>query len=171
MRNLFFSHSAQTDFWQPHVVHKTFTTMKVSLQRSYRSKNGHVTFVYKVTGSAADLSAYVDAQGEYYREDETTGDALWFTTRCIGQSGTLIITSNGNIVPDMSAFDQAASIASQFGGNFGQELAKQAAQSILGVGTPSTDSESSNAPSTPKAEKPKAKKKAKKTDELENLED
>ena len=33
----------------------------------------------------------------------------------------------------MSAFDQAASIASQYGGNFGQELAKQAAQSILGV--------------------------------------
>ena len=141
--------------------------MKVILQRSYRSKNGHVTFVYTVTGSASDMSAYVDAQGEYYREDETTGQALWFTTRCIGQSGTLIITSNGNIVPDMSAFDQAASIASQFGGNFGQELAKQAAQSILGK--PSTDSEPSEASPEPKPEKAKAKKKAKKADDLEEL--
>jgi len=38
-------------------------------------------------------------------------------------------------VPDMSAFDQAASIAAQYGGNFGQELARQAAQNILGAPT------------------------------------
>jgi len=127
--------------------------MNVSLQRSYRSKNGNATFVYKVTGKASDLEAYKSAQGEYYREDETTGDALWFTTRCIGQSGTLIITSNGNIVPDMSAFDQASSIASQYGGNFGQELAKQAAQSILGV-TPNAApaAPASPADSTPTSE-------------------
>ena len=142
--------------------------MKVFLQRSYRSKNGHATFVYKVTGSAADLASYEEAQGEYYREDDTTGEPLWFTTRCIGQSGSLIITSKGNIVPDMSAFDQAASIATQYGGNFGQELAKQAAQSILG--TPSVDSEPSDAPSTPQPEKAKAKKKATKADDLGDVE-
>ena len=33
----------------------------------------------------------------------------------------------------MSAFDQAASSAAQYGGNFGQALAQQAAQSILGT--------------------------------------
>jgi len=107
--------------------------MKIKLQRSYRSKNGHPTFVYSVTGSAEELSAYKDAQGDYYREDETSGEALWFTTRCVGTNGKLIITTNGNIVPDMSAFDQAASIAAQYGGNFGQELAKMSAASILGV--------------------------------------
>lgn len=105
--------------------------MKVKLLRSYRSKNGNATFVYTVSGSEKDLAAYKAAQGEYYREDDN-GTPLWFTTRCIGQSGKLIITTNGNIVPDMSAFDQAASIAAQYGGNFGQELAKQAAMSILG---------------------------------------
>ena len=78
-----------------------------------------------------DLKQYEDAQGEYYREDDE-GTPLWFTTRCVGEVGSLIITTKGNIVPDMSQFDQAASIASQYGGNFGQELAKQAAQSILG---------------------------------------
>jgi len=110
--------------------------MKIKLIRSYRSKNGNATFVYGVTGSANDLAAYKEAQGEYYREDETTGQPLWFTTRCVGDNGKLIITTNGKIVPDMSAFDQAASIAAQYGGNFGQELARQAASSILGTPAP-----------------------------------
>lgn len=101
--------------------------------RTYRSKNGNATFVYAVSGNAQDLEAFKVAQGEYYREDEKTGSPLWFTTRCVGDNGKLIITTNGKVVPDMSAFDQAASIAAQYGGNFGQELAKQAAMSILGT--------------------------------------
>jgi len=105
--------------------------MNIKLIRSYRSKNGNSTFVYSVNANATDLAAFKTAQGEYYREDEN-GSPLWFTTRCVGQSGKLIVTTNGNVVPDMSAFDQAASIAAQYGGNFGQELAKQAAQSIFG---------------------------------------
>ena len=109
--------------------------MKVSLLRSYRSKNGNATFVYKVNGTSAELDAFKNAQGDYYRED-TDGSPLWFTTRCIGKQGSLIITTNGNVVPDMSAFDQAASIAQQYGGDFGQELARSAAQAILGA-TPS----------------------------------
>lgn len=105
--------------------------MKVKLMRSYRSKNGNTTFVYAVSGSAADLEAFKAAQGEFYREDDK-GVALWFTTRCIGQTGKLIITTNGNIVPDMSQFDQAASLAKQYGGDLGQELAKAAAAQLLG---------------------------------------
>lgn len=104
--------------------------MKVTLVRSYRSKNGHVTFVYKVTGSATQMAEYKKSQADFYREDES-GNALWFTTRCIGQSGKLIITTNGNVVPDMSAFDQASSLASQYGGNFGAELARAAAESLV----------------------------------------
>ena len=106
--------------------------MKISLQRSYRSKNGNSTFVYKVNANTADLAKFKEAQGDYYRED-TDGSPLWFTTRCVGNTGSLIITTNGNIVPDMSAFDQAASIAKQYGGDFGQALAQQAAQAILGA--------------------------------------
>ena len=130
--------------------------MNVSLQRSYRSKNGNPTFVYKVSGAPADLEAYKDAQGEYYREDTESGHALWFTTRCIGQSGKLIITTNGNIVPDMSAFDQAASIAAQYGGNFGQELAKIAAGSILGVTPVSAESTPAASVAAPVAATPVA---------------
>lgn len=111
--------------------------MKIKLIRSYRSKNGNPTFVYGVTGNASDLDAFKTAQGDYYRED-SDGTPLWFTTRCVGQVGQLIITTNGNIVPDMSAYDQAASLASQYGGNFGAELAKSAAQAILGMQSTST---------------------------------
>jgi len=136
--------------------------MNVSLQRSYRSKNGNPTFVYKVSGKSEDLAAYKSAQGEFYREDETTGDALWFTTRCIGQSGKLIITTNGNIVPDMSAFDQASSIAAQYGGNFGQELARQAAQGILNpghvAGPPAAQADFNLQPEPQPATEPKPKK-------------
>ena len=108
--------------------------MKISLLRSYRSRNGNPTFVYAVSGNTSDLTAFKNAQGEYYREDDN-GSPLWFTTRCVGTKGKLIITTNGNVVPDMSAFDQAASIAAQYGGNFGQELARMSAQQIVG-GTP-----------------------------------
>jgi hypothetical protein len=119
--------------------------MRVTLVRSYRSKNGNVTFVYKVTGSKEQLAAFKESQGDFYREDEH-GSPLWFTTRCIGKSGTLIITSNGNVVPDMSQFDQAASLAKQYGGDFGNELARAAAQSLVG-GMNSTP-----APQVPKPE-------------------
>lgn len=115
--------------------------MNIKLLRSYRSKAGNVTFVYTVSGNQADLENFKRIQGSYYREDDQTGKPLWFTTRCVGDTGKLIITTNDKIVPDMSVFDQAASIAQQYGGNFGQELAKQAAGKILG-----TDNSMSSAP-------------------------
>lgn len=106
--------------------------MNVKLQRSYRSANGNVTFVYAVTGSKEDLAAYEEIQGSFFRKNEETGQPLWFTTRCIGQTGKLVITTNNKIVPDMSEFDQAASLAAQYGGNFGTELARAAAQKLSG---------------------------------------
>jgi hypothetical protein len=107
--------------------------MRTKLLRSYRSSKGNTVFVYTVTGSPAQLDAFKAAQGDNYREEETTKQALWFTTRCVGQAGELIITSKGKVVPDMSKFEQAASLAAQFGGNLGQELAKHAAATLLGA--------------------------------------
>lgn len=107
--------------------------MNVSLLRTYRApKTGNPVFVYKVSGNAADLEAYAQAQGEFHRLDDD-GHPLWFTTRCIGDHGQLIITSKGNVVADMSRFDQAASLAAQYGGNFGEALANMTAKQILGV--------------------------------------
>ena len=107
-------------------------SLSVKLQRSYKSKNGNRTFVYTVSGKPSDIEAYREAQGEFYREDDKTNNPLWFTTKCIGKTGTLIITDNGNIVPDMSEYDEAASLAEQYGGNLGEMLAREAAQRLLG---------------------------------------
>lgn len=106
--------------------------MNVKLARSYRSKNGNTTFVYNVDGTTKEVEEFKTAQGDFYREDDKTGKPLWFTTRCIGNSGKLVITSKGKVVPDMSAFEQAASLAKQFGGNFGNELAKASVAKLLG---------------------------------------
>jgi len=105
--------------------------MKVKLSRSYKSRAGNTVFVYSVSGTPAQIEAYKAAQGDNYRESDD-GSPLWFTTRCIGNAGDLIITAKGKVVPDMSAFEQAASLAKQFGGNFGQELARASVANLLG---------------------------------------
>jgi len=105
--------------------------LKVKCIRTYRSKNGNPTFVYSVEGSKEDLASFKKAQGSYYREDEDK-NPLWFTTRYIGEVGNLIVTSNGNIVPDMSEYDKQASLVAQYGGNFGEELAKKGVSKLKG---------------------------------------
>lgn len=106
--------------------------MKIKALRSYTSKNGNKVFVYAVSGTPEQLAKFKAAQGENYRQAED-GTPLWFTTRSVGASGELIITTNGKVVPDMSAFDNAASLAKQYGGNLGTELAKAAVAQLLGA--------------------------------------
>lgn len=106
--------------------------LTAKLTRSYKSKKGNTVFVYTVNGNETEIADFATAQGDNHRVDEATGKALFFTTRCFGDTGTLIITSNGNVVPDMSAFDQADSLAKQYGGNLGKSLADRAADSLLG---------------------------------------
>ena len=69
----------------------------------------------------------------------------------------------------MSAFDQAASIAAQYGGNFGQELARQAAQAILNPGhvdgPPAAQSDFNEQPAP---EKPAKKQSSKAKDAEDN---
>lgn len=101
--------------------------------RSYRSKKGNTTFVYGISGSKEQLAAYAKSQGEFHTVDETTGTPLWFTTRFVGKNANLIITTNNKCIADMSAFDQADSLAKQYGGNLGEQLAKTAAQQLLGA--------------------------------------
>ena len=126
--------------------------MDIKSARSYTSKAGNKVFVYTVSGSKEELEKFKAVQGENHREDET-GRPLWFTTRSVGNSGKLIITTNNKVVPDMSAFDQAASLAAQYGGNLGEQLAKAAAAQLLGGGFTSAPVE----------------KVAAKTDGLENI--
>jgi hypothetical protein len=112
--------------------------LNASLVRSYKSPKGNTVFVYSVNGNTESLTEFETAQGANHRVDDTTGKPLFFTTRCFGDNGTLIITSNGKVVPDMSEFDKANSLAKQYGGNLGDQLARIASERLLGVqSTPS----------------------------------
>ena len=111
--------------------------LTVKLIGNYRSTNGNTVFRYAVKGNASDLEKFKEAQGDFHREQED-GTPLWFTTRCIGNSGKLVITSKNKVVPDMSAYEQAASLSAQFGGNFGAELARASVAGLMGT-TPSEE--------------------------------
>lgn len=110
--------------------------MKVKYLRSYRNAKGTLVFVYTVAGNEKALAQFAEAQGEFHVEDEETGMPLWFTTRFIGKSGELIITSKGKVVADMSEFDQVRSLVEQNGGNFGDVLAGKLIDQLVGGNPP-----------------------------------
>ena len=110
--------------------------LKGKFERQYVSKNKNLTFVYSVTGSDEELNAFEEAQGDFYAFDEELQKPIWFTVKNYTQTCDLIITSKGNVIADTSKFDQAASLAEQYGGNLGQELARASAQQLLGFSAP-----------------------------------
>lgn len=114
--------------------------MDIKLIRSYKKLNKNnvliTVFVYAVNAAKEALAKYKEVMKDNFREDEG-GVALWFSTRCVGQTGKLVITSTGKVVADTSKFDQAASLAEQYGGNLGEALAKQAADILMGGGSSS----------------------------------
>lgn len=108
--------------------------MKFKKLRSYKKvgKNGktYTVFVYAVSGTPEQLAKYKALQGDKHRVDED-GTPLWFSTRFVGETGQLIMSDKG-VFADMSEFDAAASLADQYGGNLGQELARAAAGKLMG---------------------------------------
>jgi len=106
---------------------------KATFLRNYRKLGGQIVFVYMVIGmTPAQKDDYKAIQGEFYREDEETGNPLYFSTRYTNDNITLIKTRNGRLTVDNSEFDKAASLAASYGGNLGTEIAKQAAAKLLG---------------------------------------
>ena len=106
--------------------------LKLTSVGQYRNKKGTLVFRYKVSGSASALSAYEDAQGQYYTVDQDTGDVLFFTPRFAGKNATLIVTDEGKTYVDMSELEQQASMIAQFGGNLGQAMADAFAKKLSG---------------------------------------
>ncbi len=106
--------------------------MKAEYVGSYRSKNkGVPVFRYEVSGTKEELESYELAQGDNFRKTEDD-KPLFFTTRFAGNDVDLIITQNDKVIADMSRFEAAASLAKQYGGDLGAELAKVAASQLLG---------------------------------------
>lgn len=123
--------------------------MKATFARTYvKKETGNDVFVYSVTfANDAEHEAFKTAQGSNYRVDPKTGEILYFSSRYHGEAIDLIITSNNKVVADTSAFAKAKSLSAQYGGDFGQELAKASAQSLVaGLIKPSTQSAPSAQP-------------------------
>lgn len=120
----------------------TKSTLTASYTRQYKKQGStHTTFVYAVSGSPADLAKFEEAQGDFFRTDDETGSPVWFTTRFAGDDIKLIITANNKVVPDMSEYEKADSLAKQFGGNLGQALVQAAAARLMNPKKDSSDPE------------------------------
>lgn len=115
--------------------------MKVKAYGSYRNAKGTLVFLYAaISWTPAQVEAYKAAQGDNFRAAGPNdgrgipeGTPLYFSTRTMGAVGTIGITSKGKIFADMSEYETTANLVAQFGGNFGQELAKVAAAKLMGV--------------------------------------
>jgi len=108
--------------------------MRATFLQEYRSKaTKNLVYLYEVTGTAAELAAYEEAQGVHFRTSKETGKPLFYHWEFAGNSPNLLISKSGKVFPDMSEFNKMASLAKQFGGNLGQELAKEAARMLLGT--------------------------------------
>jgi hypothetical protein len=127
--------------------------MKIKFLRTYK-KNGNPVFVYEVNANQAEVEKLKEAQGDYFRLDEVTGKPLFFTTKNVGNTGKLIITAKGQVLADMSEYEAAASLVAQFGGNFGQELAKASVAKLMGGSRPNSSAEDTE--SSPFVENPES---------------
>src|SRR5690606_20333586 len=87
---------------------------------------------YEAAGSEEASEQFREAQAELLRGSDSAIPS-WFTIKCMGDKGSLLITSDGNVGPDGSGVRKAASLAAQYGGSLGQELARMSAAKLLGM--------------------------------------
>ncbi len=115
------------------------TRLKATYQSCYPKYNatkGTVTdvFVYEIKGSPAGLKRYEEVQGDNFRTDNETDVPLYFSTSYFGDNGEIKITQNDKVVANT---DQTRKLRSQVdsagSGKFGDAVAAQAAQMLLGI--------------------------------------
>jgi hypothetical protein len=108
--------------------------LKLESRGQYRNEKRRLVYRYAVKGNEADLARYREAQGEYYREDDKTGEAMYFNINFVGKTGTLIVTDDDKIYPDTSELEQQASLVAQLGGNLGAAMAAEIAKQMVSKG-------------------------------------
>jgi hypothetical protein len=118
--------------------------LTIKSRGQYRNKKGTLVFRYAVSGGPDAMKAYQDAQGEYFTQDATTDEVLYFTTKFCGKTATLVVTEEGKIYPDMSELEQQASFVAQLGGNLGEAMAAEIAKKLASSGPGSAPSKSSS---------------------------
>ena len=82
---------------------------------SYPSKTtkGEWVYVYDVHGTDQELIDYKNVKGSYYRENETTGKPLFWSTEFFGPEVPLIFTRSGSVVADTSLIRKANNMVKQ----------------------------------------------------------
>lgn len=130
--------------------------MNIKYLRSYKKSDGkggvRTVFVYEVNGNEAAIAEYKKSQGDHFVQDEETGKALFFTIDFAGDNGKLLITSKGEAIVDTEEYDKAASQVAQAGGNLGEEIAKIAAQRLMGVAPSAPEAPVARTTETPSTE-------------------
>jgi hypothetical protein len=108
--------------------------MKAKFAGNYRKpETGNIVYRYAVSGTADELAAYAQAQGDKHTVDEATGKSMFFSVRYIGENATLGISRNGKVFADTSEFDKANSLCEQYKGTaLGEQLARIMAEKLLG---------------------------------------
>lgn len=83
---------------------------------NYRKKvTGTPVFRYVVSGTDAELKEYETTQGNNFRQDDKTGEILWFSTRFVGDNVTLRINDNDTVSADDSELLKIQSMIEQYG--------------------------------------------------------
>ena len=77
--------------------------MKIKHKVSFTSKQGKRRHCYFVSGTAKELEAYADAQGEFYTQDEETWKPLYFTANKYPDGTVLQIGENKEGQPTVFA--------------------------------------------------------------------
>ena len=114
-------------------------TAKFKMAYPTTNKNGvrMDMFVYYVHGTEQELEQFQEVQGDYYRTDDATGNALWHSSKFHGDNATLIIAQAtderpARVIADTSQIAKANSLMKQYAGTaIGAAIAQQIAASLL----------------------------------------
>ncbi len=127
---------------------------KAKFKSSYVSKKGSRTFVFRVIGSEADLTAYLEAQAAGAKAAKRTepptdddGTPLFWSTSPTGKEITVILTDDGKIFEDTSELHLNASMEANHDFAYGQVMT--GLKTRAGVGAGSKITPNVNAENTP----------------------
>ena len=119
--------------------------LKAAFLRSYVTTNKHGQktdmFVYRVTGTAAELSEFEAAQGEFYRA-EPDGTPVYISPKGYGKEVGLIVLpatedKPARVVADNSDIAMALSMMQQYKGTaIADAIAQQIASRVLAPAAP-----------------------------------
>lgn len=112
--------------------------MKIKCVGSYPSKTtkGDSVFVYHITGTDEEIAKYREIKGNNFKTDEVTGKPIYWSSRFFMPNTELKFNYKGTgVYPDTAAFDQAAAMTKQYGGNFGQVLGQHFVEKLLSGNT------------------------------------